>query len=37
MAYLTQSINPAVPPIKQTLIAKHYQRKHGAAAYYGQS
>lgn len=37
MAYLTQSINPAVPPIKQTLIAKHYLRKHGAAAYYGQS
>jgi L-ribulose-5-phosphate 4-epimerase len=37
MAYLTQSINPTVPPIKDTLIAKHYQRKHGAHAYYGQS
>jgi len=37
MAYLTQSINPTVPPLKDTLIAKHYQRKHGAHAYYGQS
>jgi L-ribulose-5-phosphate 4-epimerase len=37
MAYLTQSINPAAPPIKDTLIAKHYLRKHGTGAYYGQS
>jgi L-ribulose-5-phosphate 4-epimerase len=37
MAYLTRAINPSAPPIKDTLIAKHYLRKHGAGAYYGQS
>ena len=37
MAYLTLQINPLAAPIKQTLIAKHYFRKHGANAYYGQS
>ena len=36
MAYLTLQINPATPPIKQTLIDKHYYRKHGKNAYYGQ-
>ena len=36
MAYLTLQINPATPPIKQTLIDKHYFRKHGKNAYYGQ-
>lgn len=37
MAYLTLQINPQTPPIKQTLKDKHYFRKHGAQAYYGQS
>ena len=37
MAYLTLQINPATPSIKQTLIDKHYFRKHGSNAYYGQS
>lgn len=37
MAYLTLQINPLAAPIKQTLIDKHYFRKHGANAYYGQS
>lgn len=37
MAYLTLQINPATPAIKQTLIDKHYFRKHGQGAYYGQS
>jgi L-ribulose-5-phosphate 4-epimerase len=37
MAFLTQTINPAAPPIKDSLIRKHYLRKHGAKAYYGQS
>jgi L-ribulose-5-phosphate 4-epimerase len=37
MAYLTLQINPATPSIKQTLIDKHYFRKHGRGAYYGQS
>ncbi len=37
MAYLTLQINPSTPTIKQTLIDKHYFRKHGKDAYYGQS
>jgi L-ribulose-5-phosphate 4-epimerase len=37
MAFLTESINSGISPIKQSLIDKHYQRKHGADAYYGQS
>jgi L-ribulose-5-phosphate 4-epimerase len=37
MAYLTLRIDPAVLPLKPTLIDKHYQRKHGAKAYYGQA
>jgi L-ribulose-5-phosphate 4-epimerase len=36
MAYLTLQINPQTPPIKQALIDKHYFRKHGKNAYYGQ-
>ena len=36
MAYLTLQINPNAPRLKQALIDKHYQRKHGANAYYGQ-
>jgi L-ribulose-5-phosphate 4-epimerase len=36
MAYLTLQINPLTPSIKQTLKDKHYYRKHGKNAYYGQ-
>lgn len=36
MAYLTMQINPNVPRIKDTLLMKHYERKHGTNAYYGQ-
>ena len=36
MAYLTKTLNQAVQPLKQTLIDKHYLRKHGKDAYYGQ-
>jgi L-ribulose-5-phosphate 4-epimerase len=36
MAYLTLQINPLAPPIKQTLMDKHFFRKHGKNAYYGQ-
>lgn len=36
MALLTQQINPQAPKLKDSLIAKHYERKHGAGAYYGQ-
>lgn len=37
MAYRTESINPEVRPAPQYLQDKHYYRKHGANAYYGQS
>jgi L-ribulose-5-phosphate 4-epimerase len=36
MAYLTLQINPGISPLKKTLIDKHYLRKHGPDAYYGQ-
>ncbi len=36
MAYLTLQINPLTPPLKPALIDKHYFRKHGVSAYYGQ-
>ncbi|MEN9907812.1 MAG: L-ribulose-5-phosphate 4-epimerase [Bacteroidota bacterium] len=36
MAYLTLQINPAAPKLKDSLIKKHYDRKHGKDAYYGQ-
>ncbi len=36
MALLTRQINPHTPTIKQALIDKHYLRKHGKNAYYGQ-
>jgi L-ribulose-5-phosphate 4-epimerase len=37
MAYLTRQINPNAPRMKDSLIQKHYDRKHGKDAYYGQS
>jgi len=36
MAYLTEQINPSAPRLKEALIRKHYDRKHGANSYYGQ-
>ena len=36
MAYLTLQINPSAPRLKEALIKKHYERKHGKDAYYGQ-
>jgi L-ribulose-5-phosphate 4-epimerase len=36
MAWLTEQINPNVKILKQALINKHYDRKHGADSYYGQ-
>ena len=36
MEWLTQQINPTAAPIKASLIDKHWQRKHGEKAYYGQ-
>lgn len=37
MAYLTLQINPDAPRLKKSLIKKHYERKHGKDAYYGQN
>jgi L-ribulose-5-phosphate 4-epimerase len=36
MAYMTEQVNPDIKRMKETLIKKHYQRKHGKEAYYGQ-
>ena len=36
MAYRTELINSGVKEAPQELIEKHYMRKHGANAYYGQ-
>lgn len=35
MAYLTRQIAPSAPRLKDALIRKHYARKHGPHAYYG--
>lgn len=35
-AFLTEKINPGAPRLKDALIRKHYQRKHGPDSYYGQ-
>lgn len=37
MALLTEQINPAAPRLKDSLIKKHFERKHGPDSYYGQS
>ena len=37
MAFRTELINPKVEPAPQCLQDKHYYRKHGAGAYYGQA
>ena len=36
MATLTLQINPNAPRLKDSLIKKHFERKHGKKAYYGQ-
>ena len=35
-ALFSNVLNPNITPIKQTLLDKHYLRKHGRNAYYGQ-
>ena len=37
IAYQTEVLNPAVTPMQQELLDKHYLRKHGKNAYYGQN
>jgi ribulose-5-phosphate 4-epimerase/fuculose-1-phosphate aldolase len=36
MAFFTHQLAPNAPCIHQTLLDKHYLRKHGKNAYYGQ-
>ena len=36
MALLTEQINPTSPRLKDALIKKHFERKHGPDSYYGQ-
>ena len=36
MAFHTEALNPQVQTMQQELLDKHYLRKHGANAYYGQ-
>jgi L-ribulose-5-phosphate 4-epimerase len=35
-ALLTEQINPNAPRLKNALIKKHFERKHGSDSYYGQ-
>ena len=37
IGYMTVGLNPDISNIKRTLLDKHYLRKHGEDAYYGQS
>jgi L-ribulose-5-phosphate 4-epimerase len=36
MAYLSEQIRPGNPRLKDALIKKHFERKHGPNSYYGQ-
>ncbi len=36
MALYALAMKPGIPVLSQALIDKHYQRKHGSDAYYGQ-
>ncbi|HXB09617.1 MAG TPA: L-ribulose-5-phosphate 4-epimerase [Puia sp.] len=36
MAYLTEQIRSDCPRLKDSLVKKHYERKHGPHSYYGQ-
>ncbi len=37
MNFHTMMLEPGIPPMQQELLDKHYLRKHGANAYYGQT
>ena len=37
MNFHTLMLEPGIPPMQQELLDKHYLRKHGANAYYGQT
>ncbi len=37
MAFYTRQLTPETPPLDQALLDKHFKRKHGKNAYYGQT
>ena len=37
MAILTYQVNPSASPLPEHVTRKHYERKHGPKAYYGQA
>jgi L-ribulose-5-phosphate 4-epimerase len=37
MALLTEQVNPGAKPLPEYIVNKHYMRKHGPNAYYGQT
>jgi L-ribulose-5-phosphate 4-epimerase len=37
IAFITHSINPDTPRLSQSIVRKHFERKHGKNAYYGQT
>ena len=37
LALLTTAINPDASALAEAIVSKHYGRKHGPHAYYGQS
>ena len=37
MNFHAMMLEPGIPPMQQELLDKHYLRKHGANAYYGQT
>ncbi len=37
MAAVAVALNPRIGPVKKTLLDKHFLRKHGTGAYYGQN
>ncbi len=36
MAYVARTLDPKAPRLPEHLVRKHYERKHGKGAYYGQ-
>lgn len=36
MAFITEQVKPMAPRLKDSLIKKHFERKHGPDSYYGQ-
>lgn len=37
MALMSLQLEPDLEPIEEDLLNKHFRRKHGAGAYYGQT